>query len=75
MAEEADVVLMLSRALKGDIDAAAMKLVHLGLKSERDFEEPNVMLVTCRKHRLRDSARDRTVRLAVDCGRVTDYLG
>lgn len=73
LAEEADCVLMLSRMLKSDIDAAALKSITLGLKSERDYEEPGVMAVTCRKHRLRDSARDRTIKLAVENGRVGDY--
>lgn len=71
--EEADVVLMLSRALKVEVDTKDLATIHQGLKSERDFEAPNVMTVTCRKHRLDDGARDRAVRLFVRGGRVESY--
>ncbi len=71
--EEADVVLMLSRRLKIVLDAADLRAVRAGLKSEREFAEPNTMAVTCRKHRLADSiAGDRTVLLQVEDGRVSD---
>lgn len=70
LAEEADVVLMLSRAMKRDIDTVTLKDIQSGHRSEREIEEPGIMQVTNRKHRLADSARDRTVRLKVDRGRV-----
>lgn len=72
--EEADVVLMLSRKLKVEVEPKDLSVIHQGLKSERDFEEPNVMVVTCRKHRLDDGARDRSIRLFVRGGRVESYL-
>lgn len=68
--EEADVVLMLSRKLTIELDAKAMSAIHQGITNVRDVEEPNVMLVTCRKHRLDDNARDRSVKLYVRGGRV-----
>lgn len=71
--EEADVVLMLSRRLKGVLDAEETRAVRSGLKSERDFAEAHTMAVTCRKHRLADEvAGDRTVLLHVQDGRVSD---
>lgn len=72
LSEEADVVLMLSRALRRDADLSDLKKFQVGHASERELEEPNVMLVTCRKHRRRDAARDETVRLIVRDGRVED---
>jgi replicative DNA helicase len=68
--EEADSVLMLSRRLRQVLNAEEMRLVRAGHRSERDFEEPNAMVVTCRKHRLDDPARERSVRLHVEQGRV-----
>jgi hypothetical protein len=72
--EEADVVLMLSRRLRSVPDRADVELIRSGHRSERDFADPGVMQVTCRKHRLDDAvAGDRTVRLLVEQGRVLDY--
>lgn len=69
--EEADVVLMLSRRLATPLSREDMALVRTGVKSERDFADPGVMLVTCRKHRLGDArAGDRAVRLLVREGKV-----
>jgi replicative DNA helicase len=70
--EEADVVLMLSRCLKHAIDGETMRLIQSGMASERDYEATNKMRVTCRKHRLDDSARDRSVALMVDNGKLRD---
>lgn len=72
LAEEADVVLMLSRSLRRDADLNDLKRFQVGHASERELEEPEVMLVTCRKHRRRDAARDHTIRLKVVNGRVED---
>jgi replicative DNA helicase len=71
IAEEADVVLVLSRALRADAKIN-LKDIRLGRQTLRDLEEPNVMRVTCRKHRLLDAARDRTVRLWCERGFVCD---
>jgi KaiC/GvpD/RAD55 family RecA-like ATPase len=71
--EEADTVLMLSRRLKQMLNPDQMRLIRAGLAAVRQYEEPGVLLVTCRKHRLDDSARDRSVRLRVDRGRVCDW--
>jgi hypothetical protein len=68
--EEADSVLMLSRRLRQLLTAKELRMVRAGHRSERDFEEPSTMVVTCRKHRLDDEARDRGVRLHVEMGRV-----
>lgn len=72
IAEEADVVLMLSRRLKPDIPPADYELVRKGFKSARDVSEPNVMSVMCRKHRLRDAARDVNRLLIVNNGRLEE---
>lgn len=73
ISEEADAVLMLSRRLATLPDHDDMALIRAGFKSERDYAKPNIMAVTCRKHRLDDAvAGDRTVQLYVDHGRVSD---
>lgn len=74
IAEEADVVLMLSRRLAPQISDAEMKDFRMGRKSERDIEDPNTMAITCRKHRLDDTARDRTVLLHVRNGKLEDRV-
>lgn len=68
--EEADHVYMLSRRLRPDVGGEEIKALRLGHKSERDLMDPNTMAVTCRKHRLDDSARDRTILLGVHGGKV-----
>ena len=72
ISEEANVVLMLSRRLRTDVDTATIASIRAGQQQVRALEEPNVMVVTCRKHRLDDHARDRSIRLAVRDGRVTN---
>ena len=73
ISEEADVVLMLSRRLRGQLTKENLADIRAGLRSERDFAEPETMAVTCRKHRLADAlAGDRTVLLRVRAGRVED---
>jgi hypothetical protein len=75
LSEEADVVLMLSRRLRENLGSDDVKAVQSGHKTIRDFEEPGVMQVTIRKHRLDDRSRDRTALLQVVDGRVVDrYL-
>jgi replicative DNA helicase len=74
IAEEADVVVMLSRRLRSGVSREDMRLVETGHRSERDLSEPNVMSVTCRKHRLDDSARDRTILLSVNQGRLENRI-
>jgi hypothetical protein len=68
--EEADHVYMLSRRLRPDVSGEEIKALRLGHTSERDLMDPNTMAVTCRKHRLDDSARDRTILLGVHGGKV-----
>lgn len=70
LSEEADSVLMLSRRLRRAVSLEEQRAIKAGLKSEREFEAPNTMTVTCRKLRLDDSARDRAALLHVDNGRV-----
>lgn len=72
VAEEADSVLMLSRKLQRNIEPEVMRDIKAGLREASTRAEPNVMAVTCRKHRLDDSARDSQVYLAVQNGRVVD---
>lgn len=73
LGEEADAVLMLSRQLRYYPTAEDLQQIRMGSKSERDFAEPGVMAVTCRKHRIDDAmAGDQTVRLRVEQGRVVN---
>lgn len=71
-AEEADVVLMLSRKLRRDLPDGWQKMLELGRMTEQELAERGVMVLTCRKHRLDDDARDRSVELVVSNGRVRD---
>lgn len=68
--EEADTVLMLSRKLRRDLPKAWKLQLLTGQITERDLEEQGIMVATCRKHRLDDSARDRRMYLRVVGGRV-----
>jgi len=70
IAEEADVVLMLSRKLRRDLPTQWANELKLGRISERALAEPDIMVVTCRKHRLDDDALNRNVLLSVNNGRV-----
>jgi hypothetical protein len=70
IAEEADVALMLSRFLKPNLPDKWMAKLHVGEISEADLAEPGVMAVTCRKHRLDDSALNRRVLLSVVNGKL-----
>ncbi|HEX6814289.1 MAG TPA: bifunctional DNA primase/polymerase [Gemmatimonadaceae bacterium] len=70
IAEEADVVLMLSRRLKGELPDKWQSRLHAGSISELDLAEPGTMVVTCRKHRLDDSALNRAVLLSVENGKL-----
>ncbi len=74
LSEEANVVLMLSRRLKAAVDTETLNAIRSGHRDVRELEDPNVMVVTCRKHRLDDDARDRSVRLAVVDGRVENMV-
>jgi Bifunctional DNA primase/polymerase, N-terminal/DnaB-like helicase C terminal domain/Primase C terminal 1 (PriCT-1) len=72
IAEEADVVLMLSRRLRRDMPAQWANDLRLGRLNERDLAEPGTLVVTCRKHRLDDDALNRSVFLQVTNGRVAN---
>ena len=74
LGEEANVVLMLSRRLREAPSPDKLVAIRSGHIEIRDLEEPSLMVVTCRKSRLKDSARDRAVYLNVVNGRVTDRL-
>lgn len=69
--EEADQILMLSRALKRDLPDKAKQKLQLGQFSEQDVAEPNTMLVTCRKHRLAPDALNKRVRLHIADGVIS----
>ena len=68
--EEADVVFMLSRKLRRDMPDGWQQDLKLGRIQEDDLAERNVMVITCRKHRLDDAALNGRVLLGVDRGRV-----
>lgn len=68
--EEADVVLMLSRKLRRDLPDGWQQDLKLGRISEKELADGNVMVVTCRKHRLDDEAMNARVLLAIENGRV-----
>ena len=70
IAEEADVVLMLSRRLRRDLPPQWANDLKLGRINERDLAEPGVMLITCRKHRLDDEALNAGVQLFVANGKL-----
>jgi hypothetical protein len=72
IAEEADVVLMLSRRLKAVLPDKWAQRLRTGHLSENDIAEPGVMSVMCRKHRLDDSALNHAALLQVVNGRVMD---
>lgn len=76
IAEEADVGLMLSKALKPDdqLPEKWERELKLGRINESQLAVPGVMCATCRKHRLDNFAVDKTVRLQVVNGRVEDLL-
>lgn len=73
ISEESDGVLMLSRQLNRTVGPSDVHLLNQGQANIRDMETPNVMVVTCRKHRLDDRARDARVRLYVRNGHVESY--
>lgn len=68
--EEADVVLMLSRKLRRDLPDNWQKDLHTNRINEWELAEANVMVATCRKHRLDDSALNGRVLLSVENGRI-----
>lgn len=74
LAEESDVVLMLSRRPKHDLPQHWRNDLMLSRINERDLIEPGVMVVTCRKHRLDDDAIDKSVFVTVFNGRLQDRL-
>lgn len=70
LGEEADVVLMLSRKLRRDLPDSWQQMLRVGQLTEPELAEANRMVVTCRKHRLDESAMNGRVVLTVDRGRV-----
>lgn len=74
IAEEADVALMLSRRLKSRLPDKWQSKLRIGHLNETDLAEPGVMAVTCRKHRLDDSALNHTVLLTVANGKLRDRI-
>lgn len=69
---ESDVTLMLSRKLRGELPDGYAFALKVGRITENDIAEPGIMRVTCRKHRIDDDARDHSVYLRVDNGRLTE---
>lgn len=68
---EADLVVMLSRALKRNATAQELQEVRQGQRRVEDVEEPGVMQVRVAKNRL--TGKTAAVRLRVDdCGRLTE---
>lgn len=74
IAEEADVVLMLSRRLRKDLPKNWANELKLGRLTESDLAEPGVMVVTCRKHRLDGDSMNHSAYLSVDNGRLRNRL-
>lgn len=74
IAEEADVVVMLSRRLKAQLPDKWQQRLKSGHLTEIDLAEPGVMALTCRKHRLDDSALNRTALLTVVNGKLKDRV-
>lgn len=72
LAEEANVVLMLSRRLRNAVSADELAGIKSGHTDIRALEEEALMVVTCRKSRLDDAPRDRAAFLEVHGGRVLD---
>jgi replicative DNA helicase len=72
IAEVATSVLMLSRRIRKDATAAEIADAAKTRQGIAELAAPGLMQITCRKHRLRDSARDRAALLRVKHGRVTD---
>jgi replicative DNA helicase len=70
IAEEADVVLMLSRKLRRDLPDQWQSMLRVGQITEPELGERNAMVVTCRKHRLDDSAMNGRVVLTVNNGKI-----
>lgn len=70
IAEEADVVLMLSRRLRRDLPDGWQQDLRTGRITENDLADRGSMVVTCRKHRLDDAAMNGRVVLQVNNGRI-----
>lgn len=68
--DEADVILMLSRALRDPLPEKWADGLKTRRITERDLAVPGVMRVTCRKHRLDDTAMNASCDLIVKDGRV-----
>lgn len=70
IAEEADVVLMLSRKLRRDLPDGWQQDLRTGRITENDLADRGIMVITCRKHRLDDSALNGRVLLNVRNGKL-----
>lgn len=70
LAEEAEQVLMVSRKLRANLPEKWAQQLREGRITEADLAEPDVMTVTCRKHRVDNRARDKAIYLRVQNGRV-----
>ena len=71
--EEADLILMVSRALRNDADPKVMRLVKQGMAQPADIALPNTMQLTCRKHRRWGSQVDKHAYLSVQGGKVKPW--
>ncbi len=71
--EEADLVLMLHRALRTDATEGDLTLVRRGQRAIRDVEEVGTLAVHVAKSRLAGDIRDTEVRLYVAKGKLFDH--
>lgn len=74
LGEEADCILMASRRLQSGLGKDVHKAIRERRVEPRMYEEPNTMQVTCRKHRVDDTPRDRYALLDVVRGHVVDRV-
>lgn len=74
LAEEATAVLMLSRDIDPQVEAADVRAVKQRRALPSAIERRGCMVLCCRKHRRRGSARHQAIRLHVDGNeRITDW--
>lgn len=72
IADVSTSVLTLSRRIRRDAEQAEIAQAVKSRQGLAALAAPGIMRITCRKHRLRDSARDTDVLMRVVAGRVTD---
>jgi hypothetical protein len=73
IADVATTVSVLSRRMRPEVELDAMREVQRSKQGVAALADPGVMQLTCRKHRIRDGARDRAAMLRVSSGRVGPF--